>query len=57
MIGRVFAVQMPADYQTLLMSKGVRIDLAGLDEIALKRLDALQAVELLRTAAIPILGG
>jgi hypothetical protein len=50
-------MQMPPDYLTLLESKGVRIDLPGLDEIALKRADALQAVELLRTAAIPILGG
>ncbi len=50
-------MQMSADYQTLLESNGVRIDLPGLDEIALKRADALQAVEMLRRAAIPVLGG
>jgi Immunity protein 40 len=54
---RAFAMQMPADYLTRLESKGVRIDLPGLDEIALKRADALQAVELLRTATVHILGG
>jgi Immunity protein 40 len=50
-------MQMPADYLTLLENRGVRIDLPGLDEIALKRADALRAVGMLRTAAIPILGG
>jgi hypothetical protein len=46
-----------SDYQTLLANRGVQLAVNGLREKALQRADALYAVELLRSAAVPILGG
>ena len=46
------------DYERFLEAKGVRLfEPLGIQEIALAREDALIAIELLRKAAIPILGG
>jgi len=45
-------------YEHLLNSKGLPlVELLGIHEVALMREDALAAVELLRNASIPILGG
>jgi len=46
-----------AEYIKLLKTKGVSLNSPGLSEIALSRADAIIAVELLRSASIPILGG
>jgi hypothetical protein len=40
-----------------LVNKGVQLNRPSLKDIALQRADALCAVKLLRTTAIPILGG
>jgi hypothetical protein len=45
------------EYTTLLESKGIPLAMLGVRDIALRRNDALQAVECLRAAEIPILGG
>jgi hypothetical protein len=45
------------DYQALLVNKGVQLGIPGLKDIGLQRANALYAVKLLRTTAIPILGG
>jgi hypothetical protein len=46
------------DYQNLLKSRGFPlIEVLGINEVALMREDALVAVELLRYASVPILGG
>ncbi len=45
------------DYQRLLKTRGIHLHGFGLPNIALEREDALVALELLRRAAIPILGG
>jgi hypothetical protein len=45
------------EYQRLLESKGLSLREHGVRDIALERADALLAVELLRKASIPILGG
>jgi len=46
------------DYERFLEAKGVRLfEPLGIQEIALAREDARVAIELLRKAAIPILGG
>jgi hypothetical protein len=52
-----FTMRTSAEYQALLASKGVRIDWPGLTDIGLQRADALEAVDLLRTAGIAVLGG
>jgi hypothetical protein len=44
-------------YQHLLVTKGISLQLLGIRDIALERTDALSAVEFLRKASIPILGG
>lgn len=44
-------------YQSLLVSKGIPLRGFGVRDIALERVDTLLAVELLRKASIPILGG
>ena len=44
-------------YDHLLKSKGISLLPLGASDIALKRDDALQAVEFLRPDEIPILGG
>jgi Immunity protein 40 len=50
-------MRMSTDYHTLLVDNGIQLGILGLKDISLRRADALYAVELLRTAAIPILGG
>ena len=45
------------DYNRLLDKKGIQLGDLGLSDIALERDDALIAVNLLRNASIPILGG
>jgi hypothetical protein len=47
-----------SDYERFLEMKGVRLfEPLGINETALEREDALVAIQLLRKAAIPILGG
>jgi hypothetical protein len=50
-------MRMSTDYHTLLVNNGIQLGIPGLEDIALQRADALYAVKLLRTTAIPILGG
>ena len=46
------------EYQQLLTNAGVPLlQKVGVDEVALSRQDALRAVEILRRASLPILGG
>jgi hypothetical protein len=49
--------QAPTEYQKLLDDRGVSLDALGLGDVALERDDALRAVELLKRASVPILGG
>jgi hypothetical protein len=44
-------------YQRILASKGVALNGLGLSEIALRRSDAMGAIEALRESSVPILGG
>jgi hypothetical protein len=44
-------------YQIVLKSKGIPLSCLGVSDVALDRVDALLAVDLLRMASIPILGG
>jgi hypothetical protein len=44
-------------YMELLAAKGVSLRAFGIQDVALKREDALFAVELLRHGSIPIMGG
>ena len=44
-------------YAKLLASRGVSLGLLGLTEVALRRDDALNAIELLASANVPVLGG
>jgi len=44
-------------YQNLLDAKGISLRELGIQDMALERGDALAAVELLRKASTPILGG
>ena len=44
-------------YANLLASQGVSLESLGLTEIALERVDALCAIELLASANVPVLGG
>ncbi len=46
-----------ADYVELLKSNGIALKSLGLNAVALRRVDALHAVEILRDDGIPILGG
>ena len=46
-----------AEYRKLIEAKGISLQSPGLTEVALSRDDAILAVDLLRTASIPILGG
>jgi hypothetical protein len=51
-------MKFPEEYQHLLNTRGVAlIESVGVPEIALERDAALLAIELLRKASIPILGG
>ena len=45
------------EYQRLIECKGISLRELGIDDIALNREDAIGAIELLQTSAIPILGG
>ena len=45
------------DYRELLRDRGIPLGEHGIGEMALRRVDALRAVDLLRTASIPVLGG
>lgn len=45
------------EYHKLLESRGVSLQSSGLTEIGLSRANALLAIDLLRSASIPILGG
>jgi Immunity protein 40 len=45
------------DYQVLLSKRGIVLSDLGLSDIALRRADALQAIELLQKESIPVLGG
>lgn len=45
------------DYQKFLDDKGIPLKELGIRDIALERADALRAVEILRNASLPILGG
>ena len=47
----------PQDYKHLLETKGIPLRELGIQDIALEREDALLAVQFLRKASIPILGG
>lgn len=47
----------PEDYKQLLGGKGIVLKALGVNDIALERNDALLAVEFLRNAEVPILGG
>lgn len=44
-------------YQRLIESRGISLQEIGIDDVALNREDAICAIDLLRTSAIPILGG
>jgi hypothetical protein len=44
-------------YQEFLTTNGVSLETLGLRELALYRVSALAAVEILRNSSIPILGG
>jgi len=46
-----------AEYRNLLESRGISLQSPGLTEIALNRVDALLAIDLVRSASISILGG
>ncbi len=46
-----------AEYRKLIETKGISLQSPGLTEFALGRDDAILAVDLLRSASIPILGG
>lgn len=48
---------LPSDYKELLEARGLSLEDLGLREIALRRDDALLAVQMLRRASVPILGG
>ncbi len=45
------------EYQKLLADKGVILGDLGLNDIALRRADALQAIVLLQKESTPVLGG
>lgn len=45
------------EYQRLIENRGISLQGLGLNETALSRADAIHAVNLLRCASIPILGG
>jgi hypothetical protein len=47
----------PPEYQRLIECKGISLRELGVDDVALKREDAISAIELLQTSAISILGG
>jgi hypothetical protein len=53
----IINMRMCTDYHTLLVNNGIQLGIPGLKDIALQRADALYGVKLLRTTAIPILGG
>jgi hypothetical protein len=44
-------------YAQLLAEKGVALDKLGLREVALRREDALSAIQALKESSVPILGG
>jgi hypothetical protein len=44
-------------YEEILAAKGVSLDRLGLQELALRRSDALDAIQVLRDLSIPVLGG
>lgn len=44
-------------YEQFLATKGISLQQIGLRDIALRRLDALSAIEILRALSIPIVGG
>lgn len=45
------------EYQQLVECRGISLRALGISDVALNREDALIAIELLRTSAIPIFGG
>ena len=45
------------EYQRLIERKGISLRELGIADFALNRKDAISAIELLQTSAIPILGG
>ncbi len=44
-------------YEQILASKGVSLGKLGLQDVALRRADALRVIQLLRDSLVPILGG
>ena len=48
---------MTKDYAQLLATKGVSLGQLGLEEVALRREDALRAIRVLQESSVPILGG
>jgi hypothetical protein len=50
-------MNLPDSYRSLLDRSGISLQNPGLNEKALKRVDALYAVTVLRDAGVPILGG
>lgn len=48
---------MTEDYEQILAAKGVSLGKLGLREVALRREDALDAIQAFRESSLPILGG
>lgn len=48
---------MTEDYSQFLATKGVSLGQLGLEEVALRREDALRAIRVLKELSLPILGG
>jgi hypothetical protein len=45
------------DYQKMLVARGIVLSDLGLQDVALRKADALQAIKLLQVDSIPVLGG
>jgi hypothetical protein len=45
------------DYQKMLVEKGIVLSELGLQDVALRKADALQAIKLLQIDSVPVLGG
>lgn len=50
-------MKLPIEYERLLESVGIPLGMPGTQDIALSRQHALLGIRLLRSAAIPVLGG
>lgn len=44
-------------YQQVLRARGISLEAFGVSDIALERADAISALEFLREASVPVLGG